>query len=116
MDYTPWHPLENVAVQALVNECPYLIVLPIVYGRDERAAAVTAQIVASLSLEKLSQIARARSGHTSLDPGLHKMECPVCGWSWDAWVSEEGSLEDPRDAFCANSECSHQGQPARLLE
>lgn len=42
--------------------------------------------------------------------------CDACDETWDAWVDDDGHLEDPRDAFCWTTGCTKRGTFARPVE
>lgn len=37
------------------------------------------------------------------DPGLLHLVCPACGEHCDAWVGDDGRLQDARDLVCAQT-------------
>lgn len=46
------------------------------------------------------------------EPPLVKFHCETCGDTWDAWVADDGSLEDKWSVVCTNSKCTAHGYPA----
>lgn len=42
--------------------------------------------------------------------------CRSCGERWDAWVDDDGRLEDPRDAFCSTERCPRHGLEAETVD
>ena len=117
-DYEPWTEVEDLRVALVVEGRPAEVGLPWVYGVDAQAVITTAEIVAGLNVyafrarfqsqqETLGERVRA----VKYNPPRETIACPGCKDSWDAWVNEDGTLEDPRDANCSTEKCPRRGLP-----
>lgn len=123
-DYVPWSVMMPVIVHVEDPEgFPVTVGLPYVAAGSKEAVRTTAIFVAAKaahdalefhkSQQKDLQIANLRN--LLYEPPLVRFKCEECGNTWDAWVDDEGLLEDRWSVVCTNDRCSHHGYPAMLL-
>lgn len=106
-----------------------LVVLPYVAARDINALWVTAIIVATKAVYDVKEHTQSAKDAASAaqrklqvenlrlikwEPPLQRFQCEYCEDVWDAWIAEDGSLEDPRSCACTNEKCANHGGPAVL--
>lgn len=122
--YVPWEPVIPVIVQVEDPEgAPVTVGLPYVFAKSARAVRITGIIVASKAAhdvwlgtkmeERKLQLSNLR--RLIFDPPLQRFKCEECSLEWDAWIAEDGSLEDPWACACTNSRCANHGGPAVIL-
>lgn len=132
--YDPWQPVEPVDVPieggVMINgELINFIRVPWAAAATAEAVMRTATIVAgelvkhlwaeSLAAQRQLQAPEALRALTEAkyEPPLVHFHCSgSCGETWDAWVNEDGSLQDKRDVCCANPNCNRLGHPAELVK
>lgn len=123
-DYTPWDAIWGVVVHAEDPEGkPVIVKLPYVAARSKEAVKNTAIIVASkaardhymhsLQAQKFFQIHNLLS--QLYEPPLQRFRCETCENEWDAWIAEDGTLEDKWSCVCTNGWCPDRGSPAVLI-
>lgn len=124
-EYVPWAILMPVLVHVEDPEgSPVTVGLPYVAAGSREAVRNTAIFVAAKaahdalvfhkSQQKDLQIANLRS--LLYKPPLVRFKCEECDNVWDAWVADDGTLEDKWSVVCTNGECPCHGSPAMLLQ
>lgn len=126
--YEPWSIVENIDVptQSIPNITHVRV--PWAAARTAEDMLKTANVAAFVAVRAV-MIAQAvqeqmqgeneelhRLMTAVYEPPLVRFRCDVCEDEWDAWVSNEGHLEDRWTAACTNGQCSRHGMPARLLD
>ncbi len=48
-----------------------------------------------------NQVGRPVDPERTFEPPLARLWCNRCKNNWDAWVGEDGLMEDPRDSKCS---------------
>lgn len=124
--YQPWHIIENVHVATMMDGNPADIIIPWISAKNVQALAVTAEIVAGFTAVQLKKVIMETKRQKQrvietvrvdgYQPPLVRFACSSCKDSWDAWVDEDGNLEDPRDALCGTPNCERLGRPAIKVE
>ena len=67
------------------------------------------QAQAAIQEMQQAQAQRSVSGRIKLaqeahyEPPLARMVCPVCGDTANAWINDDGTLQDPRDVICGKT-------------
>ena len=89
-----------------------------VAAADAMGVIGTAQVVAFIRVkqaqEAIAQMERDKAAATVMgriraaqqaryEPPLARMVCPVCGDTTDAWIYDDGTLQDPRDVICGKT-------------
>lgn len=120
----------DVQVPIQEGEDLIIVILPYVAARDEESFQVTAKLSAMISLR--SQRSRMEAAKAQMvmeqrdlqisnlrkikfDPPRVVFKCEDCGEQWDAWVDDDGALEDQWSCVCTNGQCSSHGNPAMLV-
>lgn len=127
--YTPWERVENIDVPVEGHPEISAVRVPWVCARDAEAVPKTAIVVAHgamkavLAAEAVEASATESSddrlqalAEAKYDPPLVHFYCDGCEETWDAWVNDDGTLQDQRDVACANSGCEKFGKPATLAQ
>lgn len=126
-EYQPWQIVGPYSVPVESDHGDALVILPYVAARDINALWVTAVIVATKAVydasvyreqskeaaseaKKQLQIANLRM--IKWEPPLQRFKCEYCEHVWDAWIADDGSLEDPWSIVCTNGKCPAHGYPA----
>lgn len=117
-EYEPWAVVEKVDVPtpAFHAEGFEVVRLPYVAAGSAEAFATTSTVMALVNGSAIAagvRASRVPQAPSGLEPPLARMRCDACDSEWDAWVTDDGDLEDPRDGFCATARCPRRGQPAR---
>lgn len=121
--YTPWEVLHDVHVSVEWTEPQLVVILPWVCAADYKSLVVTCEVMGGMIAKTVLGHAQANNRSLAIDqmraltyePPLVRFKCEDCQESWDAWIDDEGSLEDQWSVVCTNSSCSSQGEPATLL-
>lgn len=121
--YKPWSVEESVLVQVEGPDgIPVIVGLPFIAARSAEALRVTGVIVASKAVRDFQEANVASRRQLQLDnlrkllyePPLQRFKCEVCLNEWDAWIAEDGTLEDKWACACTNGNCKNHGGPAVL--
>jgi hypothetical protein len=127
-EYTPWERIEDIDVPVQGHPEISAVRVPWVCARDAQAVTKTAIVVAQgammavLAAETLGEAAQARQdpraalAAAKYEPPLVHFYCDGCEETWDAWVNDDGSLQDQRDVACGNSSCSKFTHAATLVD
>lgn len=121
-DYRPWAVLQDLEFPTPEFEADGWTHMRLWWlaAQDAEAAIVTGRVVSyinSLALRAtIEPDAASEVERRTYDPPLVRFVCPACHDDWDAWVADDGHLEDPRNQNCARSECARFGQPAELRD
>lgn len=127
-EYVPWERIEDIDVPVQGHPEINCIRVPWVCARDSQAVTRTAIVVARgamlavLAAEAVSNSAqepddrRLMLTEAKYEPPLVHFYCDGCEETWDAWVNDDGTLQDKRNVCCANSSCSKFTHPATLVE
>lgn len=99
------------------------VMLPYIAAGSKEAVRITGIFMASKIAHELYhqrakdqndlQISNLRS--LVYSPPLVRFWCEECDSKWDAWVDDQGILEDRWSCVCTNEKCSHHGVAATLL-
>lgn len=129
-EYEPWETLIEVEVTVPHALERYgintrKVKLPWIAGRDAQAVLRTGVYLADNALKAMraaldmrdeaaaQKAEEQRFSTLRFEPPLVRFRCPICEQEKDGWVSDDGALQDRRDAFCGNPVCPERG---RLLQ
>lgn len=125
--YQPWQVVGPYTVPVEGEHGDAVVVLPYVAAQDINALWVTATVLATkavydvgVHMEKTLEAASKSQRQLQIEnlrkikwePPLQRFKCESCNYIWDAWISEDGSLEDPWSCVCTNGRCTAHGSPA----
>lgn len=126
-EYVPWTVVSPAIVHVEAPDGTSVTVgLPFVAARSAAAVKSTSIIIASKAVHdtwmafQAPQIGQKQLQLSNLrkllyEPPLQRFWCEDCGNEWDAWIAEDGSLEDKWACACTNERCKNHGGPATLL-
>lgn len=122
-DYEPWSLIVPAIVQVEAPDgTPVTVGLPYLAAGSKAAVKNTGVIIASKAARDIYMAAHADQKQLQLsnlrkllyEPPLQRFHCEYCGNSWDAWIAEDGTLEDIWACACTNEKCKNHGGPAIL--
>lgn len=127
VEYQPWAMILNMVVPVDGWDEFSHMRIPYVAAADVNSLLKVGEITAHLSLTKMMEMTAAAHAPTSVqviaqmqaskyDPPYIRFRCPECKYEWDAWVDENGFLEDKYSVMCTNGDCPHKGEPASLIQ
>lgn len=110
IDYVPW----SIALRFSSNGPGW------VAAKDLEALMLTTMIATLINAMAPSAVIEGPAAIQALrdakyDPPLERFHCAGCDHTWDAWVNDDGTLQDIRNVACANDACSRFGQAAELV-
>jgi len=127
-EYVPWDRVEDIDVPVEGHPEIAAVRVPWVCARDAMAVTKTAIVVAHgamkavIAAEAVSSSAREPANQlqalaeAKYQPPLVHFYCDGCEETWDAWVNDDGTLQDQRDVACANGACKKFTEPATLVD
>lgn len=120
LEYHPWEVVYDAEVSLPRGNTMYLVNIPWIAAIDAQGLLRTGEVLAMLAIREIERpnpqenIESLKNG--KYDPPLVRFHCSGCNNSWDAWVSEDGELEDKWSVICTIGSCKRRGMPATLLK
>ena len=116
-DYQPWTVLHEIPVHVHVEGRGSIFVeVPWAAAADVESLANMAAFVARSAVHHYFPSTNPEVPMEKFEGPLVRLICAGCEGTWDAWVGEDGKLEDPRDATCSDENCPNYGVPARPID